>query len=1161
MALERSEAQEPGVDEAALRQRRAKFDAARETPDHPPIGLALSGGGIRSATFCFGVLRALAKNRVLHRFDYLSTVSGGGYIGAAFGRLFRDGVDPLEVERGLAKDDSLLLWWLRNNGRYLLPSGSADIVRAFSGQARSFVATQFAVMMAAFFLSCVVVLPHFGYAIVLGPSSLPDVHVSLWWWPLLPVAVASATLSYGYWMLGLNAFQRVGTSLISLIVGGYLLYFGLHPAPDSGTLAAGLSLGLALITLPAVLGCVCATVSNWRHAQEVSRVAYTKWLAWCLTSAGVLVLLGCMDMASWFLRDAMLTVLHRTHLFTFSWSVGWVSLLVILARAVAPVLSSKERVASTGLPLEMIGNILGVLLITLVALFWMGVFQLVLLPTDNRVLLDQPAAFLYYPAVLLVGTLVLLLTGHQLQELNRSSLHFFYRSRLARAYVSVGNYRTQGSASSGCRFPVSTLEQAGRTVTGQTERVTDLLPCDDELLATYEPHIHGGPVHLINCCINQTVDDRTGMFNADRKGVALTVGPLGVETGTQLPSGVKAPKNATLSEWVAISGAAVGSGMGSLTRPGVAVLTFLSGFRLGYWHRNLIKRSEKRLPLAKYRSMLREMFAQFPGLGAPYWYVSDGGHFDNTGVYALLKRELSTIVLADCGADPDYRFGDIENLVRKARIDYAATIEFVDPVGLKDLAGPLAPCFGTPASIVSEPDCACLLLARVSYGSGKRGALLVIKPRVTPGLALDLAGYAGRNPLFPQQSTINQFFSEEEWEAYCALGLALAKHIDAGLLRSLPGWAWQAPVVSDAALAQAQPEPTVTRAPRRLAAAVGTSLGAGALITALVAGWQAWDDSMARKSRAAATFNGLVGDAMDDTQAEGAALDNSLKHKLRMLQSYIDTHHLSEDQQQVVREVADSVRKLCSKQPETQQLDCEDTAAKLGTDGNHVGSFWTGSLARYSNWPARPVLGEASASQPAAAPPPARPPSGAAETAASLATTTAPAAGSTAFPSQALMAGASPPAAGRSPGPPPSETRALQGAHMRRDEKRTSKMCTPLDGRPYTLYTQVYEERQRPRALRMLSSIRPLGLDITEVENVTATAERNQRKPPIPWGRPTLLYPPGGQACAKALAVSLGWYMGPVKIQPLPASLSAGSGNLELWIPNSTTISHASVIH
>jgi hypothetical protein len=46
------------------------------------VGLALSGGGIRSATTCLGVLQALSKMQILPLVDYLSTVSGGGYIGA-----------------------------------------------------------------------------------------------------------------------------------------------------------------------------------------------------------------------------------------------------------------------------------------------------------------------------------------------------------------------------------------------------------------------------------------------------------------------------------------------------------------------------------------------------------------------------------------------------------------------------------------------------------------------------------------------------------------------------------------------------------------------------------------------------------------------------------------------------------------------------------------------------------------------------------------------------------------------------------------------------------------------------------------------------------------------------------------------------------------------
>jgi predicted acylesterase/phospholipase RssA len=47
------------------------------------VGLALSGGGIRSAAFCLGAMQALQVHRIIEKIDYLSTVSGGGYIGTS----------------------------------------------------------------------------------------------------------------------------------------------------------------------------------------------------------------------------------------------------------------------------------------------------------------------------------------------------------------------------------------------------------------------------------------------------------------------------------------------------------------------------------------------------------------------------------------------------------------------------------------------------------------------------------------------------------------------------------------------------------------------------------------------------------------------------------------------------------------------------------------------------------------------------------------------------------------------------------------------------------------------------------------------------------------------------------------------------------------------
>src|SRR4030095_4048003 len=90
-----------------------------------PCGLALSGGGIRSATFCLGVLQAVAARRQLLKFDLMSTVSGGGYVGATLGRMCTDAKsadDVRDIERALGDVDRVRFgWWLRSNGRYLIP--------------------------------------------------------------------------------------------------------------------------------------------------------------------------------------------------------------------------------------------------------------------------------------------------------------------------------------------------------------------------------------------------------------------------------------------------------------------------------------------------------------------------------------------------------------------------------------------------------------------------------------------------------------------------------------------------------------------------------------------------------------------------------------------------------------------------------------------------------------------------------------------------------------------------------------------------------------------------------------------------------------------------------------------------------------------------------
>ncbi len=127
------------------------------------VGVAFSGGGIRSATFCLGVLQSFARNGLLGRFDYLSTVSGGGYAGSFLTRLFsRDYIRNVgDVAARLrsdhpppSHDQPDPVEFLRENSRYLAPKAGGDLLLDVVVVLRNWVALQ--VVLATFFLMLLV---------------------------------------------------------------------------------------------------------------------------------------------------------------------------------------------------------------------------------------------------------------------------------------------------------------------------------------------------------------------------------------------------------------------------------------------------------------------------------------------------------------------------------------------------------------------------------------------------------------------------------------------------------------------------------------------------------------------------------------------------------------------------------------------------------------------------------------------------------------------------------------------------------------------------------------------------------------------------------------------------------------------------------------------
>ncbi|MBM7345483.1 patatin-like phospholipase family protein [Pantoea coffeiphila] len=791
-----------GGENTLIQQRRQQ---ANISDDRPVSALALSGGGIRSATFCLGLVRALAANKVLRRFDFLSTVSGGGYFGGMLGRLYNEDQQAEAVEEGLAEKRSFLLWWLRNNGRYLAPAGFRDVSQAMAYTLRGLLASHFEAATVILFLAALMFFPGllltgFSPASDAAPAwlglMLIPLACALWqicaWWIIRPAGGKGDSTAKGRYQ---DYYSTISVPLVTLA-----LLLAWHFSPHMVYRDKSIWLGpivLLFSCLPLAAKLVqdfCALNITTLSVPE-QRLIRTKKLAVALLAAlACLFFYGASEFCYW--------IKVRANFLIFLTALALLPPAISLLRHwVKPPTKNPAKKK----PVAGIINQIGYLFLLALFLTWATV--LLILLTELYI----PEKSSGYPALLMDAFFLALmavyfwLTRRRVDVLNLSSMHNLYRARLERAYISVGNYfRPNRPETADARFPLTLLSAYERNRVGENQkwRITDVQPGDDVLLRDYHPHRYGGPLHLINCCINQTVDDRTGNFNADRKGIALTLSPLGIETGTHLPLATDWQEE-HLSKWLAISGAALGTGMGSNTRTGTAALLFTSAIRLGYWNENLFARKHQRIATTAekqdrpkreikpekfphLRALLGEMLAFFPGMNSSLWYVSDGGHFDNTGVYALLKRRVPLIVLADCGADPDYGYEDIENLVRKAHIDYATRIEFLDSDAVEPTMSAL---FTTPDLLNKRENPAPFMLARIVYPDQEDyAALIVVKPHLIENLGLDTERYADRQPAFPQQPTSDQFFDENQWEACHELGLKMGERLSGEILDKTLGW-------------------------------------------------------------------------------------------------------------------------------------------------------------------------------------------------------------------------------------------------------------------------------------------------------------------------------------------------------------------------------------
>jgi len=383
---------------------------------------------------------------------------------------------------------------------------------------------------------------------------------------------------------------------------------------------------------------------------------------------------------------------------------------------------------------------------------------------------SQPWWAVFFFASLLLFIVALAFSARV--DINEFSMHLLYRNRLVRCYLGASNKDRNA------------------------QRFSGFDPNDDELLAKFsvfaDPYgkiQYAGPYPILNCTLSLTHGERLAW--QERKGESFVFTPryCGYEfqeqyaiEGGRVADKRKDQKKANgfqptkeyaypdggvyLGTALATSGAAVNPNMGFHTSAPLAFLMTVFNVRLGWWlgnpqHPGTWQRST---PLFGLFYLLMELFASTNDRSR-YVNLSDGFHFENLGLYELVRRRCTYIVVGDAGADPQHSFDDLGNAIRKCRTDFGVEIEI-------DLGRLRLPQNGKYSRAHSAVGTIHYELLDPTLRPGK---LVYFKPTLTGDDPVDVQNYKTLHPDFPHQSTANQWFDESQFESYRELGRVSAE--------------------------------------------------------------------------------------------------------------------------------------------------------------------------------------------------------------------------------------------------------------------------------------------------------------------------------------------------------------------------------------------------
>jgi hypothetical protein len=782
--------------------------AAQPSPKHGLVGLAISGGGIRSSTFSLGVIQALSSRMqpngrtvlpdgmsVFEKVDYLSTVSGGGYTGALLSSVLgTPGAEhaSFPLQKPLGQDEPPLLQHLRNGSNYLSPGGLLNQLRLPFQVIRGLL------------LNTALLLPWILLA-VLGTEFLYNLSYHL---PVVTgllqtllkggaILLAAAVLSFALFSRRLrhvlgwkerNMFELGASALFGLVLFALMLalitavvVWAIEvPWKQEDTLSAvlnelGTSFWRWVLLWTGGLGAV--GVLLWNQLRRVWELARGKITLYALSFVGpgvlfaTYVLLCMQHIEAPSIHSSYKRLLENA---PFSQCRAEQLEGARVPEKFTPLFNREVGGDSEGYCAIGLGNPTGDWLIWPDApqecssdnpcrlsydgdskdlwpgsVFWHLEVRKDTFLTDETLWITtnyKPQLWAEEHPLVLALALVWALLTLLLLDINSTSLHGFYRDRLSKLYLVRP---ADPSIESTDELKLSALNNKGEGSAAPYHLVNATL----NLHGSSELELRGRKSDFFIFSKNYCGNPHTGFCSTAE---LEQVDPR-INLGTAM----------------AISGAAAAPNMGTMNLNQLRFLMAMLNARLSYWVPNPRRVVEKGTAPWRWPSgpgplhLLREAFG-FLDASGPYVNVSDGGHLENLGVYELLRRRCKVIIAIDGEADPDMRLPSLHTLMRYAWIDLGVRIELkLDE--LRPVPG------GLPSQHIA--------IGTIHYGPAGggeelRGTFVYIKSSVTGDENMVISDYRASQPKFPHESTADQFFTEHQFESYRALG----EHIGERLL-------------------------------------------------------------------------------------------------------------------------------------------------------------------------------------------------------------------------------------------------------------------------------------------------------------------------------------------------------------------------------------------